>query len=112
MKIKSYVIKNKTLEIVLDGEQTQYKGEAVDGAIIIVNANITVNMKNPSSKEQVKLTYTNENAVNYNGGEKLGTVQKDINIVSYAGIVSTNKILEYGIEVINNEGNKNGKRIE
>lgn len=109
MKIKSYVIKNKTLEIVLDGEQTQYKGEAVDGAIIIVNANITVNMKNPSSKEQVKLTYTNENAVNYNGGEKLGTVQKDINIVSYAGIVSTNKILEYGIEVINNEGNKNGK---
>lgn len=109
MKVKKATLDGNTIVIELDGEQTKYKYEAIEGAIIIINANLTVNMKNPSSKEQVKLQYTNENAINYVGGSNEGIIYKDINIVSYAGIVTTNQIPEYGIEVVNNEGTKTGK---
>lgn len=107
MKIEKATLNNRTIEIVLSGEQTKYKEEAIDGAIIIIDANLTTSTKIPSSTEQVKLTYTNEKAVNYKDGSNMET--KDINIVSYAGVVTTNQISEYGIDIINNEGTKLSK---
>lgn len=104
MKIKSATLKDKIIEIALEGEQTEYKEEAIDGAIIIIDANLTTSTKIPSSTEQVKLTYTNQNVINYKDGANVGTDTKDINIVSYAGIVTTNQIDAYGIELVNNEG--------
>lgn len=109
MKVKTATLNNNVIEIVLDGEQTKYKEEAIDGAIIIIDANLTTSTKIPSSTEQVKLTYTNEKAVNYKDGSNVGIVQKDIKIVSYAGVVTTNQIPEYGIDIINNEGTKSAK---
>ena len=53
--------------------------------------------------------YTNKNAINYKDGKDIGTTQKDINIVSYAGVITTNQISDYGIDVINNEGTKSSK---
>ncbi len=38
--------------------------------------------------------------------ETTGNIAQDIKIVSYAGIITTNAINEYGIETINNDGNK------
>lgn len=109
IKVKKATLNNNVIEIVLDGEQTKYKEEAIDGAIIIIDANLTTSTKIPSSTEQVKLTYTNEKAVNYKDGSNVGIVQKDIKIVSYAGVVTTNQISEYGIDIINNEGTKSAK---
>lgn len=109
MKIKKYTLNNKTLEIVLDGEQTKYKEEAIDGAMIIVDANLTTSTKIPSSTEKINLTYSNDKAINYKDGNNIGNITKDINIVSYAGVVTINQIAEYGIEVVNNEGTKNAK---
>lgn len=104
LKIKSAVLNNKTIEIALEGEQTKYKDQAIDGAIIIINANLATSKKIASSTEQVKLIYSNENATNYKDGASIGTDVKDISIVSYVGVVTTNQIAEYGLEVINNEG--------
>lgn len=42
-------------------------------------------------------------------GKKNGEDIKDINIVSYAGVVTTNQISDYGIDVVNNEGIKSAK---
>lgn len=109
MKIQKATLDNNTIEITLNGEQTKYKEEAIDGAIIIIDADLTTSTKIPSSTEQVKLTYTNKNAINYKDGKDIGTTQKDINIVSYAGVITTNQISDYGIDVINNEGTKSSK---
>lgn len=99
MKIQSAnVINNNMIQVNLVGEQTKYKEEAVDGAIVIINANLQTNPRITSSTEQVKLVYRN------NGD--MGEVTKDIQIVSYAGLVTTNQIPEYGIDIINNEGNE------
>lgn len=104
IKVKTATLNNNTIEVVLEGEQTKYKEEAIDGAIIIIDANLATSTKIPSSTEQVKLTYTNENAINYKDGANIGVVTKDVNIVSYAGIVTTNQIDAYGIDFVNNQG--------
>lgn len=109
MRIKSANLVGNNIQVVLEGEQTKYKEQAIDGAIIIINANLTTSKKIASSNEQVKLTYTNAKAINYKDGANIGTDIKDINIVSYAGVVATNQISEYGIELVNNEGIKEGR---
>lgn len=104
--IKSAVLNGRTIEMVLDGEQTKYKEEAIEGAVIIINANLMTSKKIPTSVEQIKLTYVNNNVT---GNSNEGTVSKDINIVSYAGVVTTNQISEYGIDIVNNEGTLAGE---
>lgn len=108
LKIKSATLKDNIIEVALSGEQTKYKEEAIDGATIIINTNLTTSQKIASTTEQVKLTYTNENVINYRDNTEVGTVVNDINIVSYAGVVTTNQILEYGIDIVNNEGVESG----
>ena len=105
LSIVSNTLNGNVLELVLSGEQTAYKGQAVAGATIIVNANLSTNKKATSSTEEVKLTVTNQKAINMKN-EGIETAQ--INIVSYAGIVTVSKVVDYGIEVINNEGTKTG----
>ena len=109
MKIEKATLTDNTIEIIFSGEQTKYKEATIDGAIIIINADLTTSTKIPSSTEQVKLTYTNQNAINYKDSGNCGIAIKDINIVSYAGVITTNQIGDYGINVINNEGTKSAK---
>lgn len=109
LRITSSKLVGTTIEIALEGEQTKYKEEAIEGAILIINANLTTSKKISSSTEQINLIYTNDNVNNYENGLDVGKSQKDISIISYAGIITTNKIADYGIEVINNEGNKDAK---
>ena len=109
LKIKSSKLNGKTIEITFDGEQTKYKDEAIDGAVLLINADLTINKKATSSTEPVTMTYTNANAINYKNGANIGTEQQNINIVSYAGLVTTNQISDYGINVINNDGEKTAK---
>lgn len=99
LKISSVnLLPGNILEIQLSGEQTKYKEEAIDGAILIINTNLSTNNKLTSSVEQINLVYEN------NGIQ--GQLSKEINLVSYAGVVTINKIEDYGVELINNEGNK------
>lgn len=104
MKIKSAnLVDGKIIEIKLEGQQTKYKEEAIEGALIIINANLTTSKKLPNSTENIILTYTNENVVNYENDLNIGRIEKQINLVSYAGVVTINKIPEYGVEIVNNE---------
>ena len=109
LKIKSAHLVNKIIDIQLEGEQTQYKGQAVEGATILMTMNLTTNKKQKNVDKQIVLNYTNDNAINYANGQKNGSMVTDVKIVSYAGVITTNGINEYGIEVINNEGTKSAK---
>ncbi len=109
LKVKTAQLIDNTIEIAMQGEQTKYKEEAIDGTTIIINANLTTDTKIASSTETVKLTYTNDNVVNYSNGANIGTIEKNIDIVSYAGVVTTNQISEYGIDLVNNQGVVDGQ---
>ena len=104
LKVASAKLDGNTIEIAMQGEQTKYKEEAIDGATIIINANLTTDTKIASSTEKIRLTYTTANVVNYADGSNIGIVEQNINIVSYAGVVTTNQISEYGIDLVNNKG--------
>ena len=105
LKISSAkLLDGNIIEIKLQGEQTQYKEEAIEGATIIINAEIETSKKLTSSEEKITMTYTNQNATNL---ENNGIVEKTLNIVSYMGVVTVNKIPDYQVEVVNNDGNKN-----
>ena len=107
LKISSAkLLDGNIIEIKLQGEQTKYKDEAIDGATIIINAEIETSKKLISSEEKVVMTYTNQKAINYINGASNGEVTKTLNIVSYMGLVTINKIPDYQVEVVNNEGNK------
>lgn len=92
------LLDGNVLEIKLSGEQTNYKDKAIEGAILILNMDITLDKKLPSSQEQIILTCIN--------GKKTAQDQKTVNFVSYAGLVTINRIDGYDAEIINNQGNK------
>ncbi len=99
LKIESAkVLEGNILEIKLKGEQTSYKDKAIEGAILILNMDITLDKKLPSSQEQITLTCIN--------GEKTIQDTKNINFVSYVGLVTISRLEDYQLEVINNQGNK------
>ena len=109
LKIKSAKLVNKTIDIQLEGEQTSYKEDVIDGATILMNMNLTTNKKQKNVDKQIVVNYTNANAVNYGENKANGNIAQDIKIVSYAGIITTNAINEYGIETINNDGTQSAK---
>ena len=99
LKIESSnLVEGNIVEIKLSGEQTNYKDIAIEGAIIILNMDITLDKKAPSSQEQIILSCVN--------GEKTAQDAKTVNFVSYAGLVTINRIDGYDAEIINNQGNK------
>lgn len=69
----------KAIEVKLSGEQVKYNSENINGTTLIVNANISVAKSGTSSEEEIKLSYTNENALTYlDNGEKSAKVKVDI----------------------------------
>lgn len=94
----------KIIEIALAGEQTKHKeGTNIEGATIIVNANLTLNKRATSSDEAIRMTVTNENT-----GTQ-ANVEKGIEIVSPRGIVTINSINDYGMSVIGEAETKTAK---
>lgn len=99
LKIASQkLVDGNILEIKLNGTQTNYKDKAIEGATLILNMSITLDKKLPSSQEQITLTCVN--------GDKTAQDTKNVNFVSYAGLVTINRLEDYGLEVINNQGEK------
>ena len=49
------------MTVYLEGEQTQYKDISIEGAVIVVNANIVVNKKAATKDSNIIMTVHNEN---------------------------------------------------
>lgn len=86
---------NKTIEIVLKGEQLEYAVSKETQAYLQINMNVTLNKTQPSKEDSIIMEYTNENT------EAVGTIEQPINIVSPSGLVTMNNIENYNIESIN-----------
>ena len=80
----------KTIEIALEGMQTEYALAAVaKGVNVIVTSDITVNKLTPNKQEQIKLVYTNESTAETN------EVSTAVNFVAPTGVVTTTSISNY-----------------
>ena len=95
LKVKNYDIDGRKLTVNLEGKQTDYKNLSIEGAILVVNANVIVNKKAASNDSQITMTYQNH--------ETKGTVAKEIRIVAPKDVTVINSIKELNIETIGQE---------
>ena len=94
----SYVI-----EIKLEGEQTTYNTESLEGTTIVIYADIDIDSLAISSDEKITLTYTNELATSFNDN---AIQESNIKIMANTGLITTNNIEEYNIETVGDQGTK------
>lgn len=97
LKIKDYTANGRTLYLLLEGAQTEYKEETIQGATIIIQATVDVNRKAPTSDETIKMIYQN-------GEEKETTTP--IKIVAPTDITTIYSIQDLGVETLGQESNK------
>lgn len=94
LKIKDYTINGRTIQVILEGEQTQYKEETVEGATIVIDVTIEVNKKATTQDKEIKMTYRNQEE---------GNDTKAIKIVAPTDITTIHSVNELGIETIGQE---------
>lgn len=88
----------KTIEITLRGEQTEYPETAATQTYLQLNLNITLSKLTPSKADKIIMTYTNENATQYDGGTTdVGVVEKSIGISAPNGLITMHNSNTYNI---------------
>lgn len=90
----------QVLEIKLEGEQSKYPGEAIDGTVIVVNADMEVDKLQTSKIDYVDVAVTNENAKTEDKERKQS---KKIAIIQEQSMIVTNNIKELGVETVGKE---------
>lgn len=103
LKIVNYSVNGRTIIITLEGKQTSYKEPSIEGATIVINAEVTLNKKATSSEESINLYYTNNNVNTYKENQDMGRESVKINVVSPKGLITTNNIEALGIQTIAQE---------
>ncbi|MCI8273786.1 MAG: hypothetical protein HFJ55_06895 [Clostridia bacterium] len=96
-----YNKETRIMEITLEGEQTTYPTDEALQAYLQFNLNLKLRKLAPSKVDKIVMTYTNENATQYEGGTtEAGIVEKAINITSPSGLIPVNTLETYKIEGI------------
>lgn len=103
LKISDYRVDGRTIVINLDGKQTSYKEQSLQGATLIINADVVLNKKATSEEKEIRLLYTNENVSSYKDNQDIGIESAKINIVSPKGLITTNNIEALGVQTIAQE---------
>lgn len=99
----------KIIRVKLVGEDTKYVENIICGPTVVLNLKLTLNKLTKTSTEKIKMNYTNEKAKGYKDNAQTGTEEKEIQITSPTGIITTNKIKELNVNTIGEEENKNVK---
>ena len=80
----------KTIEVALEGMQTEYAIAAVaKGVNVVITTDLTVNKLTPSKQEQIKMVYTNAST------QETNEVSTIVNFVAPTGVVTTTAISNY-----------------
>lgn len=92
LKIRNYEIQGRTVTVYLEGEQTGYKEAGIEGTVLVLNANITVNKKSATTDSKITLSFQNDGVT--------GTTDKAIKIVAPKDMTVVHSIKELGIETV------------
>lgn len=106
LKIANYYVEGRNIVIQMEGEQTSYKAQSVEGANIIINATVNVSRTAIANIEQINLIYTNEKANAYANGEEIGRASKDIEITAPKDVTAINRIESLDVETIGQDEEK------
>ena len=92
---------NKTLEIKLNGEQTKHPETDATQLYLQLDLDITVSKLAASKKEEITMTYTNENATQYDSETVgYGVIKKEVEVSAPSGLITMHNSNTYNIEGI------------
>ena len=103
LTIANYTVDGRYITIQMQGEQTAYKSQSVEGANIIINATINVNRTSIAKPESINVTYTNEKANAYANNEAIGRISREIEVVAPKDVTVINSIDALNVETIGEE---------
>ena len=103
LAIANYTVDGRYITIQMQGEQTAYKSQSVEGANIIINATINVNRTSIAKPESINVTYTNEKANAYANNEEIGRISQEIEVVAPKDVTVINSIDALNVETIGEE---------
>ncbi len=103
LTIANYTVDGRYITIQMQGEQTAYKAQSVEGANIIIHATIHINRTSIAKPEAIHVTYTNEKANGYANGENIGKLSEPIEVVAPKDVTVINRIDALDVETIGEE---------
>ncbi len=98
LRVANYIVDGRNIIVTLEGTQTDYKEETVEGAVLVVNANITLDKKAPTASANITMYYENENAHSYKENGVVGTEIQEIKLVAPKDLTVTNNIPSISLE--------------
>lgn len=105
LRVANYTVDGRNIIVTLEGKQTDYKETAVEGAVLVINANVTMNKKAPTTDTAITMYYENENAHSYVNGASIGSEIQDIKIVAPKDLTIINSIPEISLETTGQDEN-------
>lgn len=105
LKIANYNVDGRNIIVTLEGQQTNYKDATVEGAVLVINANISVNRKAPTADTAITMYYENENAHSYKDAASIGAETQNIKIVAPKDLTVINSIPAISLETTGQEEN-------
>ena len=93
----------KVIEVILSGKQVAYPDETLEGATIIINADMTLDKRATTSDEKITMSYTNQTSGAQNA------VEAPIQVVSPRGLITINTINDYGMSVVGEQETQTAK---
>lgn len=106
LRVVSTTANGREIKVTLSGEQTKYntyQTKEIEGATIVVNADVTLNKTATNGTKAITMTYTNEKT---NANINNSTITKNINIVSPQGVITVNNMEALGVETLGEEKQK------
>ena len=95
LKIKNYSFSGKTITVNLEGTQTGYKEDGIEGAILILNVDLKLNRKAPTQESKITMTVNNK-------GETIKQ-ETEMKVVAPTDMTVINNISNLGVETIGQE---------
>ena len=100
LKVASYNVEGRNIVVRLEEKQTNYKDIAIEGAVLVVNANITLNKNTATTDSRITMYYQNEIARSY---EDEGKQEQQIKIIAPKDMTVLNSIPAISLETTGQE---------
>lgn len=103
LQVANYNVDGNKIIVTLKGKQNNYKDVAIEGTVIVINANLKLDRKSATTNTEIKMNYKNENAHSYKDGLELGEEKQTIKIVAPKDMAVMNSIPQISLETTGEE---------
>ena len=104
LKVANYNVEGRNIVVTLEGKQTNYKDMAIEGAELVVNANLKLNRNSATLDSKITMYYQNEIAHSY---QDEGRQEQGIKIIAPQDMAVINSIPEISLETTGQEEKTN-----